>query len=62
MTEKAAPGQPFLHLRGAQSGCLQSTVTGARGNPAKPRHAVLSGTFRRELWYRFCDMLRARKF
>ncbi|AYQ38236.1 hypothetical protein CVS37_09045 [Burkholderia lata] len=45
-----------------QPGCLQNTVSEGRGNPAKPRRAVLSGTFHRELRYRFCDMLRARKF
>ncbi|ORT86723.1 hypothetical protein B7G54_09580 [Burkholderia puraquae] len=62
MTEKAACGQPFLYLRDVQSGCLQNTVPAGRGNPAKPRRAVLSGAFHRELRYRFCDMLRARKF
>ncbi|QRR09941.1 hypothetical protein FPJ27_27400 [Burkholderia sp. MS455] len=62
MTKKAASGRPFLRLRDAQPDCLQNTVPAGRGNPAKPRRAVLSGTFRRELRYRFCDMLRARKF
>ncbi|NTY41259.1 hypothetical protein FCJ57_34125 [Burkholderia diffusa] len=62
MTEKAASGRPFLHPRDAQSDCLQNTVRAGRGNPAKPRRVALSGTFRRELRYRFCDMLRARKF
>ncbi|KAG8149636.1 hypothetical protein BFF94_031460 [Burkholderia catarinensis] len=62
MTKKAASWQPFSHPRGAQSDCLQNTVPGGRGNRAKPRRAVLSAAFRRELRYRFCDMLRARKF
>ncbi|NIF39653.1 hypothetical protein F3J14_01780 [Burkholderia sp. Tr-862] len=62
MMEKAAFGRPFLHPRDAQPGWLQNTVPQGRGNPAKPRRAVLSGTCRRELRYRFCDMLRARKF
>ncbi|RQV08067.1 hypothetical protein DF039_30025 [Burkholderia cenocepacia] len=61
-TKEAAFGQPFLHSRIAQPECLQNTVPAGRGNPAKPRHAVLSGTFHHELRYRFCDMLRARKF
>ncbi|RQU77061.1 hypothetical protein DF049_17790 [Burkholderia cenocepacia] len=61
-TKKAAFGQPFLHLRVVQPDCLQNTVPAGRRNPAKPRRAALSGTFRRELRYRFCDMLRARKF
>ncbi|RQS26147.1 hypothetical protein DIE03_24350 [Burkholderia sp. Bp8992] len=62
VTEKAAFGQPFPHLRDAQPDYPQNTVPAGRGNPAKPRRAVLSGTFPRELRYRFCDMLRARKF
>ncbi|WP_075123060.1 MULTISPECIES: hypothetical protein [Burkholderia] len=62
MTKKAASGQPFLRPREMQSGSLQNTVPAGGGNPAKPRRAVLSGTFRHELRYRFCDMLRARKF
>ncbi|MDW9227464.1 hypothetical protein C7S15_2035 [Burkholderia cepacia] len=60
--EKAAFGVAFLHLNDVQPDALQNTVPAGRGNPAKPRRAVLSGTFRRELRYRFCDMLRARKF
>ncbi|RQR39922.1 hypothetical protein DIE22_07070 [Burkholderia sp. Bp9142] len=62
MTQKVAFGRPFLHPRDVQPNALQNTVPAGRGNPAKPRRAVLSGTFRRELRYRFCDMLRARKF
>jgi len=62
MTKKATSGWPFLHLRHAQPDSLQNTVPAGRCNRAKPRRAVLSGTFRRELRYRFCDMLRARKF
>ncbi|AZQ52759.1 hypothetical protein D5R55_08045 [Burkholderia cenocepacia] len=61
-TKKAAFGQPFLHLRIVQPDCLQNTVPAGRGNPAKPRRTALSRAFRRELRYRFCDMLRARKF
>ncbi|PRD93262.1 hypothetical protein C6P77_33300 [Burkholderia ambifaria] len=62
MTKKAAFGRPFLHPRGAQPGRLQNTVPECRGNPAKPRRTALPGAFHRELRYRFCDMLRARKF
>ncbi|RKU02333.1 hypothetical protein C7H84_17445 [Burkholderia sp. Nafp2/4-1b] len=48
ITKEAAFGQPFLHLRDAQPGSPQNTVPDGRGNPAKPRRTVLSGTFRRE--------------
>ncbi|PRF96679.1 hypothetical protein C6Q14_30275 [Burkholderia ambifaria] len=62
MTKKAAFGRPFLHSREVQPERLQNTVPRCRGNRAKPRRTVLPGASCRELRYRFCDMLRARKF
>ncbi|HDR8909845.1 hypothetical protein [Burkholderia multivorans] len=60
--QKAAFGRLFAWSRVACDDALQNTVSTLRGNAAKPRRTALSCVFRRELRYRFCDMLRARKF
>ncbi|AYY97124.1 hypothetical protein EGY19_06430 [Burkholderia multivorans] len=60
--QKAAFGRLFAWSRVACDDALQNTVSTPRANAAKPRRTALSCVSRRELRYRFCDMLRARKF